>query len=396
MRLMVMLCVVMMSIGVLGVSAQNDDPTFEYSVIDDQFRHAQMIQTVDIDVDGDEDVILASSLNDTIYLYLNDGSGESWERVNVAPENSIVAMQTTVADFDMDGDLDIASVGLFDRVACVFCSAGVVHWYENMGDNTEWTTHVIDGELWGAFFIDTYDYLDDGVPDLIVSTIALDSSNGGAFLYHNTGDGWEDARNIDEAGIETSEKVFAYDVDGDQNDDIVVVNTDRNELNWYQYDDSSDNFEGYLIATINRPRDAEFINLDDDDAEELIVTSDDGIWLFDMPDDPTQAWVGTLIDGEFSVGYGGNGRIVMTDLNGDDLPDIAVALNNLDIGYSGVYWYRNDGAGIWTAVDISNDYYGVTDIISADLNGDERTDLLTSTYNNTDSNDQIGWWANLP
>ena len=163
MRLMVMLCVVMVSIGVLGVSAQNDDPTFEYSVIDDQFRHAQMIQTVDIDDDGDEDVILASSLNDTIYLYLNDGSGESWERVNVAPENSIVAMQTTVADFDSDGDLDIASVGLFDRVACVFCSAGVVHWYENMGDNTEWTTHVIDGELWGAFFIDTYDYLDEFV-----------------------------------------------------------------------------------------------------------------------------------------------------------------------------------------------------------------------------------------
>lgn len=375
------------------ISAQDDLPTFEYSVIDDAFRHAQMIQAVDMDGDGDDDVILASSLNDAIYLYLNDSTGEAWEKINVAPENTIVAMQTTIGDFDADGDLDIAGVGLFDRDVCVFCSAGMVAWYENMGDLTTWETHILSDDLWGAFYIESGDINGDDLIDLVVSSISLDGNPSGLYYAMNTGTGF-DSIDILDTEISATEALLLYDIDGDTVNDIIAVNTNASEVAWYRYADGD--FMRYPIAMLPNPKDADFINLDDDPEPELLVTSDAGLWVFNMPDDPTNLWEGTSIDDTFYVGYGGIGRLTVADLTDDGLADIAVVVNSSEIGYSGIYWYANQGDGTFSIIDLSNDYVGITDVISADLDGDGRNDLLTATYNHTDSNDEIGWWRNTP
>ena len=136
----------------------NPDPDpgtdgFTEQVIDDQFVHGQNVEPVDIDNDGDIDIIAASSLTDAVRLYLNDGTGQNWTTVEISGVGAIVAMDVCTCDIDNDGDLDIAAVGLFDRSAG-FSSPGEVVWYENPGVPTGvWTTHQVTSpsrELWGG------------------------------------------------------------------------------------------------------------------------------------------------------------------------------------------------------------------------------------------------------
>ena len=113
--------------------------SFTYRLIDGRIVHAQGSTVVDIDDDSDLDVVSSLSLTDAIYLYLNGGDssgggdGSRWTAVPIAGDGTIVAMHTAVADFDNDGDQDVAAVGLFDR-SCVFCAPGEVIWYENPGN----------------------------------------------------------------------------------------------------------------------------------------------------------------------------------------------------------------------------------------------------------------------
>ncbi|MCP3902752.1 MAG: VCBS repeat-containing protein [Planctomycetes bacterium] len=68
--------------------------------------------------------------------------------------------------------------------------------------------------------------------------------------------------------------------------------------------------------------------------------------------------------------------VVVTDLDGDRLPDVIVALN-------GIRWFKNDGSAppAWTAHAIFDpeDGDGVTAIAAADVDGDGDTDLLSAS-----------------
>lgn len=67
---------------------------------------------VDIDFDGDMDLITSYSLTDEVVLEMNNGSN-NWQMISVG--TNLVAMFAIPADIDGDGDLDIVAVGLFDR-----------------------------------------------------------------------------------------------------------------------------------------------------------------------------------------------------------------------------------------------------------------------------------------
>ena len=84
----------------------------------------------DMDGDGDLDIVSASSTDDTIAWYENDGAANpSWTAVNIATSaNGAYAVH--IADMDMDGDLDIVSASKQDDT---------IAWYENDGAaNPSW------------------------------------------------------------------------------------------------------------------------------------------------------------------------------------------------------------------------------------------------------------------
>ena len=53
-------------------------------VVDESIRHGQDVDLVDLDGDGDLDIIAALSLSDEVRVYLNDGAGQQWTTVSVS------------------------------------------------------------------------------------------------------------------------------------------------------------------------------------------------------------------------------------------------------------------------------------------------------------------------
>ncbi|NDJ85736.1 MAG: hypothetical protein GYB66_07610 [Chloroflexi bacterium] len=361
-------------------SGDADSVAFNFEILDGDFRHGQRISIADSDADGDLDIILASSLNDAIYHYENDGAG-SFTRSNLAPDNSIVAMETALADFDGDGDLDVAAVGLFDR-SCEFCAPGTVRWYENTGDG--WVTHVLSDGLWGARTVAAGDISGDGQPDIVVGSIDLGGSGNGIYWFE-AGSG-EGAIPVD-ATLPNVNTVEIVDVDGDGTQDILATSQTGNQVVWYD----SQNLTPRVIAMPPGPYDIAVAELDGDSELEILVTSDAGVIRHDAGPNPADAWAETVIDPD--LGYDGSAQLEAVDIDGDGLVDVAITMNSPSSGQSGLWWYRQNVDGTWARMVIRNGYPGITDVASGDLDGDGDPDLVTSTYEYSSANDELGvWW----
>ena len=84
---------------------------------------ARNVFVADIDSDGDLDIVSASHDDDTIAWYENDGNSDPSFTKNVISTSADGARGVHIADIDSDGDLDIVSASRIDNK---------IAWYENL------------------------------------------------------------------------------------------------------------------------------------------------------------------------------------------------------------------------------------------------------------------------
>jgi len=150
---------------------------FEHQVImrlPDPSYNSSSIQIADLDQDGRLDIV--HTCGDTMDALLpkpyhglrwirNLGNGE-WENRELGL--LVGALQSTVADFDGDGDLDIAAVGLFPMAYLDGPGAyDSICWWEQK-ENLEFTRHSIERDHCAHACCTTGDVNGDGRIDLIV------------------------------------------------------------------------------------------------------------------------------------------------------------------------------------------------------------------------------------
>jgi len=142
------------------------------------------ISISDYDNDGDEDILLQAA--GQVIALDNDGSGHFIQNPDL---NLTTNMRGSLADFDLDGDLDIVASKE------VSCSSNVLVIYENLGDKH--FEEVALGELQGLFRdylnftgdIAWGDYNNDGYPDLVVAgQNTCGDGSGITRIYRNNGD----------------------------------------------------------------------------------------------------------------------------------------------------------------------------------------------------------------
>ena len=167
-----------------------------------------------MDGDGDLDIVSASTDDDTIAWYENDGAADpTWTAADIAT-SADGAHGVYVADMDGDGDLDIVSASWLDDT---------IAWYENDGAaNPTWTAADIATSADGAFSVYVADMDGDGDLDIVSASYADDT----IAWYENDGaadPSWT-AANI-ATSADGAESVYVADIDGDGDLDICLLYT---------------------------------------------------------------------------------------------------------------------------------------------------------------------------
>jgi hypothetical protein len=190
-------------------------------------RYSYDIEVVDIDGDGDLDVVEAAADSGKIFWFENDGTPETnsdddyWTSTKI--ENGFDwASDVAAADIDGDGDMDVIGTAY---------TGDKISWFVNDGSpgGANWVAHSI-GTPNGPISIVTVDFDYDGDIDVLCAAYDGDKIK----LYTNDGTpdaGWSStniATNVDKVS-----DIFVVDLDFDGYLDVVAAIEKDDEINWY-------------------------------------------------------------------------------------------------------------------------------------------------------------------
>ncbi len=183
---------------------------------------ARRVRAVDIDGDGDVDVLSASELDDRIAWYENtDGLG-TFGPQQVITATADLARDVVGADVDGDGDIDVLTASQLDNT---------IAWFENTdGLGAFGPQQVISTSAVGANGVYATDVDGDGDADVLSA-----SADGVIAWYENTDAlGTFGPQQVITATASNAIGVFASDLDDDGDADVLSASANDDKIAWYE------------------------------------------------------------------------------------------------------------------------------------------------------------------
>ena len=184
-------------------------PQWSRQTIDADVPGAHDVAGADLDADGDVDVVGVSYEDDEILWWRNDGGTPiTWRRFVIASGFNYPT-KVSIADVDLDGDLDLFGVAWLGRQ--------VAWWRNDGGSPISWTREIIEENFIGAHWVHAADVNDDGWVDVIGAAMDLSQiawwENGGAGPSS-----WQ--KHLVTSSLRGAVSAVAGDLDGDGDLDI--------------------------------------------------------------------------------------------------------------------------------------------------------------------------------
>jgi len=179
-----------------------------------------------------------------------------------------------------------------------------------------------------------------------------------------------------------AQSVYACDVDGDSDIDVLGAGKDDDEIAWFENDGSESFTEHTIDASFGEARDVYACDVDSDGDIDVLgaAYSDDDITWWE--NDGSESFTKHTIDGSFSGAW----SVYATDVDGDSDIDVLGAASDAD----DITWWENDGSESFTKHTIDASFDGARSVYACDVDGDSDIDILGAA---SDADD-ITWWEN--
>ncbi|MFN7941985.1 MAG: VCBS repeat-containing protein [Thermoanaerobaculia bacterium] len=351
------------------------------TVVDGAVDEAFDAAAVDLDRDGDLDLVSVSEADDRIVLHRNDGTpGDGgWSNVSAA---LAVDGARAVAAGDLDGDGDP------DLVAAAYNENGVF-WYESDGTpfNGGWTERSISLGAGGADDVLLADLDGDGDLDVACAQYLDDEIS----WYRNNGGSPPSFASffVDGDAYDGPRAVAAGDLDGDGDLDLAAVSETADAVVWYTNDGTPDVGEWARHRTDNGdsdgPKDVALADLDrDGDLDTLVANyaGDDVLWYEN--DGTLAGWTAREI-----AACGGARGIASGDFDRDGDLDVLLGCFDDDT----VKLQRSNGGSppdLTPTISTLTGVHGARSVLAADLDRDGDLDAVAVEG----GADTVAWFEN--
>jgi hypothetical protein len=200
----------------------SDGSLWETHIIDNDALAATSVFAVDVDNDGDLDVIATSRDDDEVIWHENiNGDGSAWTAHLISGELTF-PVAAFAADVNGDGDEDVLAASLFDDM---------IVWFESNGSGLDWTMRTIATDVDGAHNVYAADLDADGDVDVLGAAFYADA----VYWYENTqGNGTQWTAHLVNANASGASEVFAEDLNGDGALDAISVSLLDHTVAWYE------------------------------------------------------------------------------------------------------------------------------------------------------------------
>ena len=273
-----------------------------------------------------------------------------------------------IVDIDMDGDYDIVGGS---EITPWTASVGLKWWRNEGGSPIIWTKFTIDATFLHVMSIDVADLNNDSYPDIVASSW----ENGKVSWWKNSGDptiGWE-IHDI-KTGWTNAHDAKCYDINNDSYIDVVGVSAGNNRISvFYNQPDVIPIWnESIVTSSFNHALSISIADLNNDGFPDIIGSADgadDIAWWKHSGINPA-TWQKYTIDNNFI----GSVSTTIVDLNNDNQFDI------IGTGWEGnqiAFWFCNDiSTNNWTKQLLTNQLDTASGASAADIDGDSDLDVF--------------------
>jgi len=327
--------------------------------VDSNLYNATIIDTADIDEDGDLDI--AACGNNKVQWYENNYPDTTWTKRTI-DYSFFGTVGIAIRDFDGDGKLDVVASGYTDSD---------VRWYKNEGGTPiNWRKYIIDDYFNGAEFLCVGDIDDDGDTDVVVTG---SYGNSVAWYENNLPDTNWSKHLIDDGTLGGATNCEVGDIDGDGDLDVAATGTSADDLVWYENNLPNTNWNKITIdGNLDGAWGVCIADIDGDDTLDVLATgfyADNVVWY--KTTDAGQTWSQNIIYPDY---FDGARNAYDADIDGDGDPDVVVTAYVK--GY--VVWFENHLPDDWEWHTIDDGLEAANDVCTADVDGDGKLDVIAT------------------